>query len=148
MHVRKLANCFLFFIRKRYNTCRRYIKGIILLDDSKPFHISKNKIVSSWTLQNFFLSIFSFMSLFFFDSPIFIGTICSHESIVISHYILYASHLYAIAILGMFPAYGSKKFDQYFITALVFCCYWSYCVTQIPSLSFNVSEISNMHTMI
>ena len=45
----------------------------------------------------------------FFLSPIFIETIYSHESIVISPYILYASHLYAIAILGMFLAYSSKK---------------------------------------
>ena len=58
MHVRKLTNCFLFFIPQRYNTYRRYIKGIILHDDSKPFHISKNKTVSSWTLQNFLVYIF------------------------------------------------------------------------------------------
>ena len=58
MHVRKLTNCFLFFIRQRYNAYRRYIKGIILHDDSKPFHISKNKTVFFWTLQNFPVYIF------------------------------------------------------------------------------------------
>ena len=84
---------------------------------------AKKLVVLRVFTTEFFSSIFSFMSLFFFDSPIFIGTICSHESIVISRYILYASHLYAIAILGMFPAYGSNKFYQYFITALVLCCY-------------------------
>ena len=40
--------------------------------------------------------VYIFIYEFFFDSPIFIGLIYGHESIVISHNILYKSHLYSL----------------------------------------------------
>ena len=85
---------------------------------------------------------------FCFYSPIFNGTIYSHDGIAISHDILYASHFYGIVILGICQPMDSKNFYYYFMTALVFCWYWLYCVTQIPSLSFKISETSNIHTII
>ena len=84
------------------------MKGIILHDDSKSFHYQKIRLFPLGHYRIF--PIYTFVYEFSFDSPIFIGTIYSPDSIVISHYILYASHLYAITILGMFPTYGSKKF--------------------------------------
>ena len=73
--------------------------------------------------------IYIFIYEFFFDPPIFIETIYSHDSIAISHDILYTSHLYGIVILGISQRMDSKKFCYCFMTALVFCWYWSYYVT-------------------
>ena len=49
------------------------------------------------------------MKFFFFESPILNGTIYNHDSIVISHYILYTLHLYGIAIRGISQPKDSKK---------------------------------------
>ena len=78
-----------------------------------------------------FPSIFTFMS--FFDSPVFTGTIYNHNSTVISHEILYTSHLYGIVILGIFQPMDSKNF--------IITSWHLYCSVGIGRIVWHISRL-------
>ena len=79
--------------------------------------------------------------IFFFESNILNGTIYSYDSLSFL-IIFYTHHIFMVLLFLESPSrWIQRKFYYYFMTAPVFCCYGSHCVTHIPSLSSNINEV-------